>query len=417
MAKQKKKKEFFTTFKSYKEIKFIGEGGSGRVLYVEDSEGGYYALKILKENPNKEKKARFKNELYFQSMTKHPNIISVLDFGLFQEGDTQLPFYVMPYYKKSLRNLMQEGIKAQDTEKYISDIIDGVEAAHKLKIVHRDLKPENILYDEQNRSLLIADFGIARFGEDNLYTAIETKDSTRLANFRYSAPEQRDPSRYSSVNEKSDIYAIGLIINEMFTGDVPQGVGYKTIWNLYPDYAFLDDIVEKMIRQNPEDRFNNIESLKGDLIGNKLKFIEQQELIKQQSKVIRVSEIDDELINNPPRLIDAGWQDGILQLKLSQAVNQKWITSLYNMGNYTALMGKDPESFSISDNVATVSVPEYEAQLVINHFKEWLPNVNTIYKRTMEGEREAEIKRQQKAAEAEIERRKRNLRVNTELKI
>ena len=70
-----------------------------------------------------------------------------------------------------------------------------MEAAHLKKVVHRDLKPENFLYSSSQNRIVVADFGIARFQEEELYTAVETKAEDRLANFQYASPEQRKRGR------------------------------------------------------------------------------------------------------------------------------------------------------------------------------------------------------------------------------
>jgi serine/threonine-protein kinase len=84
------------------------------------------------------------------------------------------------------------------------------------------LKPENLLVSAQNR-IVVADFGIAHFREEHMLTAIETRATERLANYRYSAPKQRTPG--ATVDERADIFALGYILNEMFTTDVPHGAG------------------------------------------------------------------------------------------------------------------------------------------------------------------------------------------------
>ena len=166
----------------------------------------------------------------------------------------------MPFYDSSLRKLISAGLKPEDIIRLFIQLLDGVEAAHLQDIVHRDLKPENILYKTADAQLALADFGIARFTEDELYTAVETKAQDRLANFQYAAPEQRVRGR--NVDYRADIYAMGLILNEMFTHEIPQGTGYKTISSISPEYSYLDEVVEKMIRQNPDERFNSIEEVK-----------------------------------------------------------------------------------------------------------------------------------------------------------
>jgi eukaryotic-like serine/threonine-protein kinase len=114
---------------------------------------------------------------------------------------------------------------------------------------HRDLKPENVLLDQDSNQLLVADFGIADFGQDPLFTDPETSPHRRLANFRYSAPEQRTPG--VPVDLRADIYALGLMLNEMFTGEVPQGTGYKLIREARPEWRALDHLVERMLRWDP----------------------------------------------------------------------------------------------------------------------------------------------------------------------
>ena len=162
----------------------------------------------------------------------------------------------MEYYSSSLRGIFEEGIDLSRIEKYVADLLDGIEAAHNLGIVHRDIKPENILSDDRTGNLVIADFGIARFSEEDLFEAVKTKDTTRLANFKYSAPEQREPKLNELVDSRTDIFAIGLIMNEMFTKEIPQGAGYATIGQVQKDCAYLDAVVEKMIQQNQNERMN-----------------------------------------------------------------------------------------------------------------------------------------------------------------
>jgi serine/threonine protein kinase len=131
-----------------------------------------------------------------------------------------------------------------------------MEAAHQNSVCHRDLKPENILFDEGTRTLVVADFGIAKFKEEELQTAVETSAHEKLANFQYSAPEQRARGRI--VDQRADIYALGLILNEMFTGDVLQGVGFKRISSVAPQYSYLDSAIDAMVQQIPENRPGSI---------------------------------------------------------------------------------------------------------------------------------------------------------------
>jgi serine/threonine protein kinase len=230
---RKKSIIFKSTFTEYEAFEIIAEGGSGRIYKAYTEDRRIVAIKLLDpQQTTKEKIKRFKNELTFGLRNRHPNIVTVLDHGLYDHQSGSSPFYVMPYYPQSLRSLIDAGIDSQNVIEYFNKLINGVEAAHLQQIVHRDLKPENILVDHENTELVIADFGIAHFYEEELFTSVETRPNTRLANFRYAAPEQRTPGQ--KVDQRADIFAIGLILNEMFTVAVPQGTGYKTIGENIP---------------------------------------------------------------------------------------------------------------------------------------------------------------------------------------
>ncbi|MBA3845721.1 MAG: serine/threonine protein kinase [Planctomycetes bacterium] len=224
-----------STFQAYSLQKQLGQGGVGTVWEATDDAGAKWAIKILRTEVPKEKRKRFKNEILFSQNSPHRNIVKVVDHGVSADG--AFPFYVMPIYQSSLRELMPKVSDAEKRLAYISQLLDGVEAAHLQAVVHRDLKPENVLYEERGDRIVIADFGIADFGEAELYTLIETKPNERLANFLYAAPEQR--RRGEIVDQRCDIYALGLIIHEWFTGDVPQGIGFKTIGEGTPSCRWL----------------------------------------------------------------------------------------------------------------------------------------------------------------------------------
>lgn len=212
-----------------------------------------------------------------------------------------------------------------------------------------------MLYDSNANRLVIADFGVAEFAQDELYTLVETKPTTRLANFRYAAPEQRNRGGISG--QRTDLFALGLILNEMFTGEVPHGTGYPTVGSIAPQFEYLDELVSSMIRQRAADRPQSVDVVKRELIGRRLSFVERQELSRLKQTVIPSSEVDDPIVADPIRLVDADWDDSILTLTLSQVVNQKWVRAIE--GNYgrTSIMGKGPEAFTFQGDKASVSVP------------------------------------------------------------
>jgi len=411
--KQKKELTFETAFNIYtRRAKLpLGSGDTGVVYEVEDVEGKSYALKVLNPRVDTKKRKRFKNEISFCSGQTHRNIVQVIEYGLSPSGVGQSPFYVMPLYTGTLRTLMSKRIDAQAVLPLYSQILDGVEAAHLQGVCHRDLKPENILYEPDTNTLVVADFGIASFKEEDLYTAVETSEGERLANFLYSAPEQR--ARGKEVGSKADIYALGLILNEMFTGEVPQGAGFRRIAAASPDYTYLDEIVDRMIQQDPERRLPSIGDVKEQLITHHNEFISLQKLNRLKTEVVPETTIDDPIVSDPIRLIGADYSDGLLHLKLSQAPNSDWIHRFHDLGTYRSILGKEPSKFAFQDDVAQIPADEGDAPSALIHFKNYLDSTNHDNACNVEIIRERERERRRNELQrsvAEEEKRQRILK-------
>jgi serine/threonine protein kinase len=400
---------FETTFSQYTSSgEIVGEGGSGRVFKASDRSGNLYAIKLL--DPRKatnEKRRRFKNELNFCLKNQHQNIITISEHGIYAGNEGKSPFYVMPLYECSLRILMDKGIDPAKILPYFAQMIDGVEAAHIQGVVHRDLKPENFLYDSIKDRLLIADFGIARFTEEELYTQVETKPNVRLANFQYAAPEQR--SRGTAVDHRADIFALGLILNEMFTREIPHGTGFKTIGSVASVFEYLDGIVAEMLQQSPTGRPSSIEIVKQKLKARGLEFVESQRLSKLKQTVIPESDIDDPLIADPPRIVDFDWNERELTLIFNQALNSKWQRELYDIGGF--------DRFKISGNKAVINVSRDEIQLRIDHLNRWLPRANRNYELTIRREKQEEEEKERQRLKLQIEAQEERLRVLNSIKI
>lgn len=408
--------EFITTFSRFISTRLLGEGGSGFVYEVKDDNEQKFAVKVLKKQGiTTEKRRRFKNEIIFCQRSSHPNIVSVIDYGIILDEGIAVPFYAMPFYDTSLRNLINGGLKPEFIIRVFTQLLDGVEAAHLQGIIHRDIKPENILYKTSESKLVLADFGIARFTEDELYTAVETKAQDRLANFQYASPEQRVRGR--NIDHRADIYAIGLILNEMFTHEIPQGTGYKTISAVSPEFSYLDEIVDKMIRQNSDDRLVSINEVKQLLKIRGADYVTEQQLSKLKSIVIPASEIDDPLIESPIKIVDFEWENNLLTLILSQSINSKWKSALLHMGNYTSVMGKGPEAFTFEGNLAKIRTDEREVQRIIDYFKSWIPATTQRYKQDLQDERRLNEEQERKKIQAAIEAEETKARLRKNIKL
>jgi len=408
----KKPKSVQTTFSQYTIGGVKGEGGSGIVYEASDDEGNLVAIKALDpRKASKDKLKRFKNEFHFCSKNKHPNIITVLDHGLTDDG---IPFFVMPLYDGSLRGLLGN-IDLESAIRVIGEVLNGAEAAHKLGVVHRDIKPENILVRSEANDLVLADFGIAEFEEEDLYTAVETKDGTRLANFQYAAPEQR--SRGQNIDHRADIYSLGLILNELFTGEIPYGTNFRKISDVTDGYPYLDAIVEKMLEQNPQSRFDSIEEIKRELIARDQEHVALQKLNELERTVIPTSEIDDPIILEPMRITDVDWEDDVLTISFNHTVNSTWQWALHNMGSYHSLMGKAPENFQFRENNGVISATSNEAQEIVDYFKQWIPRANQAYETRIKQDMAAEERRQREELQQRIQKEKERADVLQELKL
>ena len=302
MAKSKKRIFISAFLTKYMEVKIIGQGGNSTVYEVIDEDNNKYALKLLNKKISTENLKRFKNEINFCEKSDNSNLIKIIDNGTYEENGELLMFYVMPIYSYSLRELMKQGIDDSKKLDYFNQILEGVKFLHNRNNFHRDIKPENILYDEKFDKLVVSDLGISHFNTDDLYTIIETKESSRLANFQYAAPEQREKNEI--IDHRADIYSLGLILNEFFTGHLPHGTNYKKIGSINKEYEFLDSIIDEMLRQDKNERPNKIEDIQ-HMINVKLKLNKENKKIEELKQIkIEESEEKDILILDPPRLID-----------------------------------------------------------------------------------------------------------------
>lgn len=164
-----------TAFNQDKLDRVLGEGGAGRIWYATDTGWSDVAIKILMpERATAEKRKRFKNEILFCQRSNQPHIIQVIDYGNTRIGSATTPFYVIPLLEASFRDRMAATHDIARRLAYFDQLLSGVEAARLQGVVHRDLKPENVLYDPSRDVVVVSDFEIAHFTDDELYTSVET---------------------------------------------------------------------------------------------------------------------------------------------------------------------------------------------------------------------------------------------------
>lgn len=259
MDKIKKGGKFEIGGKQYIFVKHLKDGGNASVWSIKN-DNGEYAIKILNEERN-EKTERFKKEIEFCEKNKHNNLVLIYGHG---EINNKL-CYIMPLYKNNLAHLIEEGISVEKGFEYILQICCAIEYLHSKNVIHRDIKPENILAKQDK--IVIADLGIAHFENSCI-----THKNDLLANRGYAAPEQKIKGLSKDITSAVDIFSLGLVINEIFTGNKPEGSNFTLISDIYPWLIDIDKLVERCMRQNPEERPTIVEvSLELSLKFNELK--------------------------------------------------------------------------------------------------------------------------------------------------
>jgi eukaryotic-like serine/threonine-protein kinase len=194
----------------------LGKGGMSSVYEGEHVAGGVsVAIKLLTRDltahPNA--LARFLNEAQLTAKVVHPNVVEVLDFGTTPEG---LAYLVMPMYEgEDLRTtLRHEGpLSWPRARTLLVQLCAALEAVHDRAIVHRDVKPSNCLLviEDGEERIKLLDFGVARKIDDS-------PEESVVGTPEYMSPEQ---SRGDTVDARSDIYSLGIVLGELLTGRVP----------------------------------------------------------------------------------------------------------------------------------------------------------------------------------------------------
>lgn len=234
--------------KRYRIIELIGQGGMGRVYRAEHQElGKEVAVKVLPAHFAERGDAvqRFIQEAKTASQVGHENIVDVNDLGKTREG---MPFFVMEYLRgKDLQTVLNDERPLrwdERTRDIFAQICSALAAAHDRGIIHRDMKPENVfLIERRDRKefVKILDFGIAKLraetpsekkSEEPTRTPEAsagrrhlTRDGTVLGTVFYMAPEQ---GLGKEIDQRADIYAVGVMLYEMLTGYLPFDIPNET---------------------------------------------------------------------------------------------------------------------------------------------------------------------------------------------
>ena len=238
----------------------LGQGGMGvvyraRHIHLEK----WVAVKFLSPSLSREPqfRERFLREAKILAALDHPHIVRVLDMGVEERGC----YYVMEYVDGSSLDqyVLQKKPSLEEIYRILWQVAQGLEYAHSKGVVHRDMKPANVLITQEGVAK-IADFGLVRLLENSSICSIgKDSDLTTtgmvLGTYKYMAPEQR---RGETVDEKADIYALGVMTYELLTGKEPVG-RFRLPSEIVPEIPKeLDEVLEKMLEPDQEERLSKV---------------------------------------------------------------------------------------------------------------------------------------------------------------
>lgn len=265
----------------YKLEKLIGKGGMGAVYQAIDLRlSRKVAIKVLHGSMfgNKDSIRRFEKEAKIIARLNHPNIIAIYDYGKLA---TDGAYLVMELIKGiSLKHKLQQEkcLAPKLVAQIFNQIFEAIKVAHSKGIIHRDLKPDNILIADHNNQIIIKilDFGIAKLNSiDPTEANSLTAPGTIIGTFGYMPPEQFSAE---PVDERSDIFSLGVIIVECLTGSKPF-LG-KTVYELMgnmlkhpfhlpitsPETRLLDLLIQQCLAKEPKNRFSSVAELQEELM-------------------------------------------------------------------------------------------------------------------------------------------------------
>jgi len=259
------------TISHYKIIEKLGEGGMGEVYKAKDTKlDRDVALKLMSAHmqSGKSAKERFIQEAKAASALDHPNVCTIHEIGERPDGSL---FITMAYYDgESLEQRLKRGVpKYEEALDLAIQMAKGLSCAHEYDITHRDIKPGNIMVTERDE-VKIVDFGLAKLaGHTQL-----TQTGSTIGTAGYMSPEQISTDM---VDHRSDIFSLGIVLYEMFTGTHPFNNEYyhtllysivneepEPVTDVNPELPVeLEWIISKALEKNPDDRFQSM----GDFLG------------------------------------------------------------------------------------------------------------------------------------------------------
>lgn len=284
----------YSSINSYSLIKEIARGVNGIVYYAKcikgERVGEYVAIKILHNKDSILRCLRFSNEYSFLQSCNHKNIVQVYELGDYIYKNEKYPFFVMPFYEKTLDELINENsLSFIKKITYSIQILSAVEYINSKGFIHRDLKPKNILVN--NDALVLCDFGILKQIEPWLepgdYYEIDDYNRESVP-YAFRSPEIVEYIRNGAkLTYHSDIFQIGLSFCMLFCGEHPLLLEGDYTKKLEPIYFKkpLDDYLSNLVKEPFGDIVANM--IKEMLIFKSCKTNEAAVYLKQMRNLLK----------------------------------------------------------------------------------------------------------------------------------
>jgi pSer/pThr/pTyr-binding forkhead associated (FHA) protein len=265
-----------TKIGNYEIIKLLGKGGFGSVWKALTKDGHPVAIKVLNPDVLENERAvrKFFHEAIILSRLDHPNICRFIDFFPHENNYAIVMDFIQGTELKTMLEERKSPLPLDMALKIASQTLDAFHYAHMQNVLHRDIKPENITLDTQG-TVKVMDFGIAK-----LSSSESQQTSLFMISPAYTAPERFNADKTDMVDHRSDIYSLGLVFYEIFTGTHP----FPTTNPMEMIVAHLNKIptppdeitdlpreisaaILTAIEKNPENRFEDFAAFKMSMLG------------------------------------------------------------------------------------------------------------------------------------------------------
>ncbi len=335
--------------------KVLGNGGTS-VVKGFSFHGKEYAIKFLLENIKEKENTTFK-----RFKQAHLNLLSIQHLGVILpqihfdsieiNEQIKIPYIIMPKAENTLKVYIEDK-KKNDTfdftlfKKLFNSLINIVDIIHNKKIIHRDIKPENIFI--LDGKLVLGDFDIAKFNDDEHIKLVDTKKSDRLANFYYSAPEQSS-KKFDEITFTADWYAIGQVLYWLITNDTLRGQDNITFAKYDKNYKEFEKLIKILLSNNPKNRFSSKQDIE-NFLQNKKKISWEDTLhnfdeiiykympefgmrqgIKTYTDSKTINEIMNDLSSNVKKL-NLWWSQGYSDMNIYEIVKAEYCATCWIVG-------------------------------------------------------------------------------------